>query len=144
MSVLFNRECEYAIQAMMFLAQKPKGELTTIKQISGKIKVPYHFLAKIFQKLTRKKLLRSVKGVSGGFLLARSAEKIVLLDIIEAIDGDDFMTSCLLGFPTCTNDTPCPLHHQWKGFKTQLLHSLSEKHIGELVKGLRKAGFSQT
>jgi Rrf2 family transcriptional regulator, iron-sulfur cluster assembly transcription factor len=142
MSVLFNRECEYAIQAMMYLAQKPRGELSTIKQIAGKIKVPYHFLAKIFQKLTRKGLLRSVKGVSGGFSLARPAEKIVLLDIIQAIDGDDFMKSCVLGFPVCSDENPCPLHSQWKIYKTQLQDSLSEKHIGELVIGLRKSGFS--
>ncbi len=69
MSVFFSRQCEYALQSVIYLAQKKQGEMTTIKEISGHLNIPFHFLGKIFQKLSHKGLLHSMKGVSGGFWL---------------------------------------------------------------------------
>ena len=70
MSIIFSRQCEYALQAVSYLALQPAGKNITIKDLTKRLNIPYHFLAKILQNLTYKKLLVSQKGPSGGFALA--------------------------------------------------------------------------
>ncbi|TAK52426.1 MAG: transcriptional regulator, partial [Bacteroidetes bacterium] len=98
MSILFSRQCEYAIQAVLYLALKPHEEKTSIKELTQHLDLPYHFAAKILQALSRKGLLVSHKGSLGGFALATSAENITLYQIVEAVDGVGMFKGCLLGF----------------------------------------------
>src|SRR5512139_3726202 len=98
MSVFFSRQCEYALQAVLFLALKTGGEMTSIKELTKRLGIPQHFLGKILQDLTRKGLLISLKGPTGGFGLAMPAKEITLYHIVEAVDGGDFLTTCVLGF----------------------------------------------
>lgn len=102
MSVLFSRQCEYALQAVMYLARKNDGEMTSIREITGALQIPYHFLGKILQHLTRKGFLRSSRGPAGGFALNVSARDITLFQIVNAIDGASFAHECVLGFSDCT------------------------------------------
>ena len=141
MSVFFSRQCEYALQSVIYLAQKKQGEMTTIKEISGHLKIPFHFLGKIFQKLSHKGLLHSMKGVSGGFWLAKPASEIVLMDIIVAIDGKEVMDSCVLGYHECSTTEPCPMHNEWKQAKDQFFGSLSKKNIIDMAKDIKKSGY---
>lgn len=67
MSLIFSRQCEYALQAVLYLALRPEGEMTSIKEMTDKLGIPYHFLAKILQDLSKKGLLSSLKGPTGGF-----------------------------------------------------------------------------
>lgn len=69
MSLIFSREAEYAIQALIYLAKKESNKWVSIKEISNNLQIPQHFLGKIFQKLAQKRLLNSRKGVVGGFIL---------------------------------------------------------------------------
>ena len=67
---MFSKTCEYAIRAMIFIAQKSKdGSRVRIKEIAKGIDSPEHFIAKILQDLGKKKLLQSIKGPNGGFFL---------------------------------------------------------------------------
>ncbi len=141
MSIFFSRQCEYAIQSVIYLAQKKEGQLTTIKEISSHLKIPFHFLGKIFQKLTRKRLLRSTKGVSGGFCLAKPASEIVLMDIILAVDGPDIMNLCVLGYKECSKTEPCPMHGEWKETKETFFASLNKKNILDIGKNIKKDGY---
>jgi len=59
MSIIFSRQCEYALQAVLYLALKPQDELTSIRELTKKLEIPYHFVAKILQDLTKKGLLIS-------------------------------------------------------------------------------------
>jgi len=72
MSVLFSRQCEYALQAVLYLALKPEGVKTSIRDLAKRIQIPHHFLAKILQQLVYKGMLVSQKGPAGGFALAEA------------------------------------------------------------------------
>lgn len=141
MSVFFSRQCEYALQSVIYLAQKKQGEMTTIKEISGHLKIPFHFLGKIFQKLSHKGILHSMKGVSGGFWLAKPASEIVLMDIIDAIDGQEIVNSCVLGYTECSTTEPCPLHNEWKQTKEHFFGALTKKNILDMAKEIKKGGY---
>jgi Rrf2 family protein len=141
MSVIFSRQCEYALQAVLYLALKPAESMTSIKDLSRTLKIPYHFLGKILQDLTRKGLLRSLKGPAGGFALKRSPGSITVLEIVVAIDGDGMFNRCVLGFPECSGKTPCAIHKRWGGLRSGLYAMLATKSIAELAGGMDKAAY---
>jgi Rrf2 family protein len=133
MSIFFSRQCEYALQAVLYLAVRPQGELVAIRHIAKVLNIPVHFLAKIFQDLSRKKLLDSQKGPKGGFKLGMPPNDITLFHIVEAIDGIAFMDHCIMGFPKCSGKSPCPVHTQWGRLKDELYQMLVNKSILQLA-----------
>jgi Rrf2 family iron-sulfur cluster assembly transcriptional regulator len=138
MSVIFSRQCEYALQAVLYLALQPEGKKCSIKELSKRLKLPYHFLAKILQQLSRKGLLTSLKGPTGGFGLAIPAEHITLFHIVEAIDGPSLFNNCVLGLPECGGKHPCPVHDRWGELREQIYAMLVRKSIAQLAgKGQR-------
>lgn len=142
MSTIFSRQCEYALQAVCYLALKKEGEMSSIKEMTDKLEIPYHFLAKILQRLSRKGLLRSLKGPTGGFALGMPAAKITLYDIVEAVDGVKFTSSCVMGFPECSGKHPCAVHEQWSGLRDGIYKMLVNKHIAEVAKDMRKSVYA--
>ena len=86
-SMIYSRSAEYAIRSFVYLARIPDGKFAMVQHIAEEEKIPAHFLAKILQQLTRKGLLRSNKGPTGGFSLRVPASQITLLDLVEALDG---------------------------------------------------------
>jgi len=141
MSVLFSRQCEYALQAVMFLTLKADGERTSIRELTRKIQIPYHFLAKILQDLTYKGLLVSQKGPTGGFALAKPAKEITLYDIIDAIDGTSFTQNCVLGFSECSGKSPCAVHEKWGPMRDELKSMLTSKNIAQMAKEMKKSEY---
>jgi Rrf2 family iron-sulfur cluster assembly transcriptional regulator len=138
MSIIFSRQCEYALQAASYLALQPHGNMTPIKELSKKLKIPYHFLAKILQALTYKKLLVSQKGPSGGFALALTPEKITLFHIVEAIDGHDLTKKCVMGFPQCSGKSPCAVHDHWAKLREGISSMLVTKSIAEMAREMKR------
>jgi Rrf2 family transcriptional regulator, iron-sulfur cluster assembly transcription factor len=138
MSIIFSRQCEYALQAVSYLALQPAGKKTPIRELSRKLKIPYHFLAKILQDLTYKKLLVSQKGPSGGFALALSSDKITLFHIVEAIDGSGFANKCVMGFPECSSKSPCAIHKHWDKTRKGIYSMLVSENIADMAKAMKK------
>ena len=132
MAIIFSRACEYGIQATLYIATKPERRVG-IKEIAAELNIPVHFLAKILQALSEKDVLTSYKGVRGGFTLQRSPEKIRLIDVVEAIDGLDFLENCVLGFPGCGTGKPCPVHDRWGTVRDQIRGMLSEDSLADLL-----------
>jgi Rrf2 family protein len=136
MSTIFSKSCEYALQSMLYIARESKNQPILLRDISTELNIPYHFLSKVLQNLVRDRLVVSHRGINGGFFLGRSAEEISLFDIICAIEGKTFFESCILGFPKCSDEYPCPTHTQWKEAKSILLDVFQKKTVAELSKAL--------
>lgn len=138
MSVLFSRQCEYALQAVTYLALKREGEMTPIRELTRSLRIPYHFAAKILQRLTRKGLLVSLKGPAGGFALAMQATEITLFHVVEAVDGVEFTQRCVLGFPECSGMNPCAVHETWGEMRDRIYSMLAGKSIDEIARDMKK------
>lgn len=138
MSILFSRQCEYAIRGVLYLALKKPGEWTSIKDLSERLDVPYYFLGKILQSLVAKGMLESQRGPKGGFTLALSADKITLYKIIEAIDGPDFAEKCVLGFPECSGKNPCAVHDRWGKIREDIVHMTTQKNVAQMARDMKK------
>ena len=135
---MFSRTAEYAVRAMVVLANQPPGRLTGAREVSQAEQIPGAFLWKILQNLARRKLIRSFKGVRGGYELARPAAEIKLEDIVEATDGEDVVGGCVLGLAECSEDNPCPLHDSWKEVKAKLTEMLEQTTLADLAEVARK------
>ena len=125
--MLYSRSTEYAIRSFVYLARIPDGEFAMVRRIAQDEKIPAHFLAKILQDLTRKGLLRSNKGPSGGFSLRIPASQIRLLDLVEAIDGKTLADSL--------NQTPWALD-SWKDLHSRIMDYLERNTIADVAKAL--------
>lgn len=139
--MLFSRACEYGIRAMLYLAARADDGPVLVRDIAGRLKMPFPFLAKIAQTLARQGLLRSHKGPGGGIALARPAGEITLLQVVEAIDGLDLTKDCVLGIPECSDEAPCPLHAQWGEIQGRIVEMLSRQSIAEVAEQLQRNGY---
>jgi len=129
MTVIFSKKCEYGVQAVLYMAAKEPGCVCPSDEIADKLQIPKEFISKILQSLTESGIVDSKKGKSGGFLLAKSPSKIRLIDIVAAIDGLDLFNRCVLGFPNCSPDQPCPVHDKWGELRTKAYNMLTDETL---------------
>lgn len=137
---MFSKTCEYAIRAMIFIAKKSSnGSKVGIKEIAQGIDSPEHFIAKILQDLSRKGLVQSLKGPTGGFYLEKASLNFSLADIVKSVDGDKIFSACALGLKQCSESKPCPLHYDFKRIRKEIFDSLQSAKLGEFTEQLEKS-----
>ncbi|MGD0283766.1 MAG: Rrf2 family transcriptional regulator [Dissulfurispiraceae bacterium] len=107
-----TRETDYAIRCILYLSGK-QGEISMVEDIAREMQIPKSFLAKIVQKLSRASLVKSFRGVKGGFQLAMPPADISLLDVVEAIEGKVAMNVCALDRMLCSRSDTCLVHPVW-------------------------------
>jgi len=129
MTVFFSKKCEYAIQAILLMSASENNSVHPSEEIAKKLNIPKEFISKILQSLTESGMIESKKGKAGGFKLAKHPSKIKLIDIVEAIDGLESFNSCVLGFPNCSADNPCPVHDKWGQLREKAYEMLSKENL---------------
>jgi Rrf2 family protein len=129
---MFSRSAGYAVQALAYLAVQSPGRLTGAREIAEATRIPMPFLWKILRNLSRKKLVRSFKGVRGGYELARSAEGISIKQVLEAANHREALTECVLGLGPCQERHACVLHDVWAEMRERMDTLFSETTLAEL------------
>ena len=132
MTVIFSKKCELGLQAVLFLSIKKDKSIFKAAEISEELKVPKEFVSKVLQVLTESGIVGSKKGKTGGFYLAKRPSSIRLIDIVYAIDGKELFDKCVLGFPGCSSDAPCPVHYKWGKLREEAYKMLSEETLEQL------------
>lgn len=131
MTVIFSKKCELGLQAVLLLSTLPKDTLVNATFVSEKLKVPKEFVSKVMQILTNDNIVGSKKGHNGGFYLAKLPEEIYLIDIVKSLDGLDVFNQCVLGFPGCSHEKPCPVHNTWGKVRDEAYKMLSEENLAQ-------------
>jgi Rrf2 family protein len=129
-----TRNGEYAVRAVLFLASRTPGRPVLITEISESQEVPKSYLSKIMQQLVHSGLVRSRRGINGGFTLARPAESITLKETIEAVEGPIHLNVCLIRKGECHRDDFCPVHPVWQEAQRRLSEVLDGKTMADLVR----------
>jgi len=104
-----TKKADYGLIALKFLAEHPEKTAISAKDVADAYGIPAQLLAKILQQLTRARLLKSHAGMNGGYSLAREAKTISAFEVILAIDGPLFITSCSKGTKGCELTTSCTI-----------------------------------
>jgi len=131
---MLSNQSKYAIRAVLYLAVKTsRDKKLSSKAVAELIDVPAPFLAKIFQKLSKAKIISSTKGPKGGFYLTKKELSKNLMNIIECIDGLESFGTCFIGLPKCSDENPCAIHHIASPCRDTLLKELKERTIAEFA-----------
>ncbi len=125
---------------MTFLATLPPGRLAGAREISQAEQIPMAFLWKILQNLAKRRLIRSFKGLRGGYELAVPAKDLTLKIILDAMDGGDRIGTCVLGLPNCSDESACPLHETWKELRNNMTAMLHQNTLADLAKVVQRRG----
>lgn len=133
MTVIFSRKCEYGLQAVLYLSANLDNGPIASDEIAEVLHIPKEFVSKILQSLTKHGIVGSKKGKSGGFFLAKPSAGIRLIDVVKAIDGLDIFDHCVLGFPNCTPDHPCPVHNRWGLLRDEAFRMLNSETLDQLT-----------
>ena len=82
-----NKKTEYALMALRYIMSKKSDELTTARELCDHFGTPFDTTAKVLQVMNQNKILRSVKGINGGYTLAISPANISFSELTRIIDG---------------------------------------------------------
>ncbi len=124
----------YGIFGVIHLAEKAKGKVTPLAEIAASQKVPEKFLAKIFQNLTKKGIVRSHRGVNGGFTLIKDPEKLNIREIVEAIQGPYHLISCLPDTKSCKKYDDCVVRVVMEEAEKRLMEVFESYTICDLIR----------
>lgn len=131
-----NQATDYAFRAVLFLAGQPVGKVVEAQVISQKEVIPMRFLLKTMPSLIKAGIVRSQRGVGGGYALAKSPREITLLDVMEAVEGPVHINRCLEDYAYCTkNGAPeCLIHRALEDVQEKLTGELKKHSFDEFLK----------
>jgi len=129
-----TREGDYGIRSVLYLSRQPFKKVSFVNEISEEYKIPRSFLAKILQKLVKAKIVRSYRGVKGGFSLARQARDITVLEVLEAIEGKLALNICVSDKKKCSFSKHCPSHLLWLNVQAKVVDTLKKSNFEELAR----------
>ena len=141
--MILSRASEYGIQTLLHLITQPQERYVPVHEIADDRGISSSFLAKIARQLVDHGLLESQKGPGGGVRLASSPTRIRLLDVVEAVDGTELFTRCVIGYPGCGEGEPCPLHETWGPLRDDISRMLSAKSLGDFAREMGEGAGKQ-
>ncbi|MBI4848529.1 MAG: Rrf2 family transcriptional regulator [Nitrospirae bacterium] len=131
-----TRKADYAVRCVLHLSKYPE-QVVSVNDIAKAMHIPKSFLAKILQRLVRKNIVMSIRGVNGGFQLSRNPKDINLLEVIEAIQGVTAANICALDSKKCRLSSTCSVHPVWVGIRKEIEKRLREWSFSRLAEAKR-------
>jgi Rrf2 family protein len=129
-----TRQADYALRSVLMLSRTNGSHRISTAEIARKMKIPPSFLAKIMSQLSVAGLIETARGAHGGVVLARPAEDISMLEVVEAIDGPVTLNACTTDPDKCEFGRDCPIHEVWCLTQAELAEKLRHTHFGQLAK----------
>lgn len=136
---LINRETDYAVRALCYAAGKEGKGLISAAELVGALGIPRPFLRKILQTLNQAGILKSYKGIGGGFALERTPRDIRLTALIEIFQGPVEFNDCLFKKKICPNRSSCSLRAKVKAIEKSVISKLKGVTIASLKIQKRKS-----
>lgn len=130
---LITRDTDYALRALCYIA-KHNGNRIAVSELVKELKIPRPFLRKILQILDRKGILKSHRGLRGGFLLGKSADRIFLFELIKIFQGPFSLNECFLKKLPCPNKGSCILRKKINRIEGYVISQLQPITIASLLR----------
>src|SRR5467141_454120 len=129
-----TKKADYGLMAMKHLAEHAQNGACSAKDVAEAYGIPQEALAKILQRLVKAGLLHSQHGTNGGYTLARDAANISAFEVIRAIDGPLFITSCITVRGECDQTDRCTIREPLRRVNDsieQVLRRIKISHMKE-------------
>ncbi len=130
---------EYGVRAMMVLALNHENGLIPLKDIAITEKISYQYLEQIFPLLKKSVLVESVRGVHGGYRLARDPEKVSVGDIIRAVEGPIALSKCVTEgqdydrSSCCKYPEDCATRNVWEKLRDHITLFIDNISLADMV-----------
>lgn len=138
--MLLNRRSEYAILGLIYLTKKSLNgddrEYSDVGEVATATGVPPNLLRVLFYKLAKDRLLRSQRGVRGGFVLGRSPDQITLMHIVESVQGPITPFNCVSSDDDpddCDRFSSCELYGVLRRVRNRVIDELESNTLADLV-----------
>jgi Rrf2 family nitric oxide-sensitive transcriptional repressor len=128
----FSKSTELAIHGLWLLANR-RPELLLVSEMADAQNVSESYLAKIFQKLARKGLVRSTRGKRGGFTLAREPGEISVADVVRAVEAEEPLYDCMDTGRGCRSRTHCLLRDVFGKAERRMYTVLQDTSLADLM-----------
>jgi Rrf2 family protein len=129
----------HAVRALSCIAFN-EGVRLFARDIAKCTGVPPAYLSKILSSLTECGLLDAKRGYRGGVKLTRNPADISLLEVVEAVEGYEWTSNCLLGLVECDDSRSCPTHAFWKVERRRIQNELSSITLADVAEYERRHG----
>lgn len=134
--MILSNTSEYALRILAYMS-KNEDELYSAKKLVETLQISDKYLRRLMTDLVKAGFIYSIQGREGGYRFAKSTNDIYLGQIIDAVEGINKYTACVLGFDKCSDENPCAMHATWisvrdefvKVFATNTLNSLDMNKI---------------
>ncbi|MGE5628872.1 MAG: RrF2 family transcriptional regulator [Solirubrobacterales bacterium] len=132
-----TQEADYGLRVVLYLSKLEYGTRVDAATIAEKESLPLRFLLKLLRKLIAPGIVKSYRGVNGGYSLNRMPEEITLKDVIEAIDGPVCVNRCIMDPAYCNakKGNHCEVHRALEGVQRSLAMELSKVNFKDLKEG---------
>lgn len=133
--IQFNQATDYAFRVVLFLGQLPADAIIRGPEIAVDQNIPSRFLLKIMRSLAQAGIIKSYRGVAGGYALAKLPAQISLYDVIAAMEGPVVIQRCLNDPDSCTrrSGSVCPVHQALGTVQIALVDKLRSINFAELA-----------
>jgi Rrf2 family protein len=128
-----TKKADYGLMALKYLAEHRESMSLSAKDIAEAYHIPQQLLAKILQRLAKEGLLRSHAGMNGGYSLSRKPDEISAFEVIRAIDGPLFITSCVTVSGLCDLTNSCTIKEPLARVNESISELLKNIRISDLV-----------
>jgi Rrf2 family protein len=128
-----TKKADYGLMAMKHLAEHADAGACSAKDVAEAYGIPPEALAKILQRLAKAGLLVSQHGIKGGYVLARPAIEISAYEVIRAIDGPLFITSCITVRGECGQSDRCTIREPLRKVNESIEQVLRRIKITEMT-----------
>ncbi len=131
----FTKAEEYGLIGAIYLARQPRGAVVSLGEIARAEKIPDKFLAKIFQSLSKSGIVKSHRGVRGGFSLAKTPGKISMAEVVKSVQGTSDPMKCFLDKKACTKISTCPIRRIVLDARKHMMAVYNRHSLKELAEG---------
>jgi len=131
-----STKSQYGLRAMVYLAKVfKKDKVFPLREIAKKEDISFDYLEKIISKLEKAGMVKSKKGVQGGYSLARPPQKIKLAEIMRTLEGEMVLVKCLAKVEksVCPREKKCLTKNFWKKIQDSLESTLDSMTLADLI-----------
>ncbi len=132
---LVTKNIHYAIKSLLYFTRDP-DRVVSVNELVKKLNMRRAFLRRILQVLSRRGMLKSLKGSGGGFMLNIMPDKIRIIDIVNIFRFDTDIFSCLFEKDICPNPEKCLLMREMRKIESRLNDALMQLTIAKLFKSI--------
>jgi Rrf2 family transcriptional regulator, cysteine metabolism repressor len=143
--MIFSSKAEYGVRLMVELGRQSPEQPTSLKAIADAEGLPLAYLEQVVAKLRKAGLVMSARGAHGGYWLARAAEEITMVDVVQALEGTIAPMECFVHDHTervlCSHETDagrCATKLLWTRVQGGIIRSLQTTTLAELVEFSRR------